>query len=759
MVHQNSPQDDDLVAACFQGNLELVKHYISQGANPQKARDKRFGNTCLHQAAKGNHLEICKYLVEIHHVDLSARENLGMTPLILATTYDHVDILKYLVEDAGANIDEGTHTNATATFFACQKGFMRSLRYLVEHEADMNKSINSGATPLLIACEKGQLDCVRYLCEQNAEVDKPKKNGVTPLWRACEKGYLEIVRFLVEHGGANLEAWDPNHRGPIHVACRAGWLEIARVLVRAGADVNATDHGGFTPLCEACGWGKADLVDWLLKNGADPLAAGWNGNNGLHLAAWKGYARVVELISRKLDVNIKNHYGFTALHLAGQAGRADVIEVLLKKKAQVSLRTCHGDTSLHLAIQSGNLAAVAGLLNAHADPSRKNIYGASCHHLARRAANGTRELLEEKGYPDPDPMCLRVQVLTPAARFASDANQIIPTICLDNVLVLRKEIILHSGEIPSYARCIKEGWHETAARIAFDDRVLFVSHRWGSTEESDPTNAQYDILHNFLNSQRGAEITWVWVDDACICQDKDSAEFKMQLSNIPTAVWCATHFLIIPKVVPLAVPRDPEDMCPATDLKDYVSRAWCLMEVFAAMMTATRVFCSFQLGGQIHHEPFDQPQGATSSLGFYQAKVNVWNRLLRERSDDWLKADKNGLSAIRDIVEPCRVLGLLVSIATKGNSEYAHIMEKARTLGITLDDVEEAGGELLELWEGMGQTHIESDKVIVLNLTLFIGFYSMGKVIVNEDETAEAFDESPMPASNECIDSTCCRIG
>ncbi|CAM9588058.1 unnamed protein product, partial [Heterosigma akashiwo] len=65
------------------------------------------------------------------------------------------------------------------------------------------------------------------------------------------------------------------------------------------------------------------------------------------------------------------------------------------------------------------------------------------------------------------------------------------------------------------------------------------------------------------------------------------------------------------------------------------------------------------LGAQVHHEPFDQPQGATSSLGFYQAKVNVWNRLLRERSDDWLKADKNGLSAIRDIVEPCRVLGLL----------------------------------------------------------------------------------------------------
>ncbi|CAM9588199.1 unnamed protein product, partial [Heterosigma akashiwo] len=45
-----------------------------------------------HQAAKGNHLPVCKYLVEEHNVDLSARENLGMTPLILATTYDHVEV-------------------------------------------------------------------------------------------------------------------------------------------------------------------------------------------------------------------------------------------------------------------------------------------------------------------------------------------------------------------------------------------------------------------------------------------------------------------------------------------------------------------------------------------------------------------------------------------------------------------------------------------------------------------------------------------
>jgi ankyrin repeat protein len=55
---------------------------------------------------------------------------------------------------------------------------------------------------------------------------------------------------------------------PLHSAAAARRDEVARMLIDAGADVNATQEGGYTPLHAAAQNGDVELIDLLLDRGA-----------------------------------------------------------------------------------------------------------------------------------------------------------------------------------------------------------------------------------------------------------------------------------------------------------------------------------------------------------------------------------------------------------------------------------------------------------------------------------------------------------
>jgi ankyrin repeat protein len=83
---------------------------------------------------------------------------------------------------------------------------------------------------------------------------------------------------------------------PIHAAVSAGRLEAARVLLDAGADVNAAEHGGYTALHLAAGNGDEALIRLLLERGADPTARLDSGQTPAELAHEKGHGVVAALV-------------------------------------------------------------------------------------------------------------------------------------------------------------------------------------------------------------------------------------------------------------------------------------------------------------------------------------------------------------------------------------------------------------------------------------------------------------------------------
>jgi ankyrin repeat protein len=79
---------------------------------------------------------------------------------------------------------------------------------------------------------------------------------------------------------------------PLHAAAAGRHLEVCRVLLAAGADVNATQHGGYTPLHEAAQHGDVEMVELFLSAGADPTIAVADGGLPADLADTAGHSDV-----------------------------------------------------------------------------------------------------------------------------------------------------------------------------------------------------------------------------------------------------------------------------------------------------------------------------------------------------------------------------------------------------------------------------------------------------------------------------------
>ena len=119
----------------------------------------------------------------------------------------------------------------------------------------------------------------------------------TSLMNAIEKGDTKEMESLLA-GGMNVnERWFDNYT-PLHFAAfYASQPNIAALFIENGADVNAKDNYGRTPLYVAAWKGRVNFVTLLLKKGADPGIATNEGKTPLRIAQDSGHTTIAKILS------------------------------------------------------------------------------------------------------------------------------------------------------------------------------------------------------------------------------------------------------------------------------------------------------------------------------------------------------------------------------------------------------------------------------------------------------------------------------
>jgi len=141
------------------------------------------------------------------------------------------------------------------------------------------------------AASLGHIDRLQHRLEEDlGRVAAVAADGFTALHLAAFFGKAEAARVLLE-GGASVSTCASNDfaNQPLHAAAAGRHIEVCRLLVAAGADVNATQHAGYTALHEAAGSGDVELAELFLSAGADLRAVTTDGRTPADVADGAGH--------------------------------------------------------------------------------------------------------------------------------------------------------------------------------------------------------------------------------------------------------------------------------------------------------------------------------------------------------------------------------------------------------------------------------------------------------------------------------------
>ena len=413
---RNADGSTPLQWAVYSGDVAEVTRLLAAGADVSLAN--HYGVTAMGLAAEVGNTELLKLLLKAG-ADVNSPNPEGQTALLAVARTGNVEAAKVLVE-FGATIDaRETWGGQTALMWASARRHPEMMAFLISKGADVNargavrnyqrhvtaegrpKNLDSGGfTPLLYAARENCMACVDVLLKNRADIDLPDPDGVSPLHLAIMNANWDLAKHLIA-AGADVNQWDIFGEAPLFTAIglrnqinggRASidplntttGLAIVSTLLERGANPNmqlffrpanvrgATNTRGSTPLIRAVTNADLDVINLLLKYGADVNLQMADRQTPIH-AALAGRAserqalEVIRILHKAgADVNVTalvNHgeevRGGTPLHYAVRKRYKDVIRELASYGIDMNAKDQDGLTALDYTQSRGFMPFMA----------------------------------------------------------------------------------------------------------------------------------------------------------------------------------------------------------------------------------------------------------------------------------------------------------------------------------------------------------------------------------------------------------------
>lgn len=360
-----------LRAAISRGDAEMVDILLNAGCDVDAKDDE--GNTPLVHAVKLGRLQISESLLE-HSANVLEKNNASDSPLALAAEHDDYHLTELIaakVKQADAPNAESSVKNAKSvtlagrkvnSFIALRKYFsydpeeMASEAYVAmcvfalpnacrEHNYKMAvEALEQGCngessifSPLAISVQHSDFELVKLFVERGEDVNSVNElMDSTPLSDAIFSGNFRVFEYLLQHSAkvTSREAY----AAVLNAPSNKNWLEL---LVNEGCDLRAPLpenpnrlmlNAGQSLLCIAAQCSSPDVVNYILDYGLEIDAVQGDGKTALMIAAESGRKDIVELLlNRGANPRIIAS-GFRAEDLARINGRKDIVEILVQAR-------------------------------------------------------------------------------------------------------------------------------------------------------------------------------------------------------------------------------------------------------------------------------------------------------------------------------------------------------------------------------------------------------------------------------------------
>ncbi|KAF3098669.1 hypothetical protein TWF569_009814 [Orbilia oligospora] len=424
-VYRRTP----LTYAVWGRHIAVIKQLLEAGARVDLGDD--IGGTPISYAICSGSDDVIKQLLK--RADEIDSRDLIVTELFLsASQKGRDDVVRLLLGTGNIDIESRDRSGRTALMKSVLRGRYHVALLLINNGAKIEAADEDGWTPLILAVRKRHEKIVQLLLERNANIEVKDNAGQTPLMHAAINTQPTPIEQVF--GGRDTEAMDSTVSTSLMFTINWEHRGVVGLLLERGADVNAADERGWTPVLHAADSGydesarvllgrmdharcwKVVLKCWLrtlnermvrvlLRSGLDTEAADEFGRTPLARAIEMDYTDLAEiLVNGGANMEAADRDGMTPLALAVLSESWEVAGLLLDKGASARTTDHNGCTPLHRAVHSHDIfneQILSRLLANGADIEAPDANGftplfravdASKHH--HYSVNGVRALIE-----------------------------------------------------------------------------------------------------------------------------------------------------------------------------------------------------------------------------------------------------------------------------------------------------------------------------------------------------------------------------